>query len=300
MDARKIGNAIKILRKRRGFTQCDLADAMRVTDKAVSKWERGLSIPDISVITELAQLLNVDVDNLIDGNITFLEETWQGIYRGRAEPGAVNLDTPIYGKPAVDFVLSYFMLAGIRSICFYVNDRDAAYLQGRFGNGSSLGLVLSYGAQDAPWCLCGNTMIVEGLFFLYGPNLTKYFQRAMSYPDRVTVLAANRLAGRECERMGFDNMKRVTAPGPNACHYRMPILFVPEKFREQMRQSAPVRALQERQMLYAELMGRGMVDCALDNPDDVADVADFIRFIQRRTGYRLYEPEQVAKNRGLI
>lgn len=43
MDAKKVGKAIKVLRSRIGYTQHDLADVLGVTDKAVSKWERGVS-----------------------------------------------------------------------------------------------------------------------------------------------------------------------------------------------------------------------------------------------------------------
>lgn len=67
MDAKKVGKSIKVLRKRIGYTQHDLANTLGVTDKAVSKWERGLSVPDIGIITELSLTLNCDVDNLLQG-----------------------------------------------------------------------------------------------------------------------------------------------------------------------------------------------------------------------------------------
>ena len=52
MNAEKICIAIKILRKRKGLTQHQLADKLGVTDKAVSKWERGLGTPDISMLNK--------------------------------------------------------------------------------------------------------------------------------------------------------------------------------------------------------------------------------------------------------
>ena len=72
MNPIKTGEAIKLLRNRLGFTQKDLAEQLNVTDKAVSKWERGISAPDISIITVLADLLNTDVDNIINGNVSYL------------------------------------------------------------------------------------------------------------------------------------------------------------------------------------------------------------------------------------
>ncbi len=48
MENQKIGNFIKELRKEKNLTQKELADKLFITDRAVSKWERGLSCPDIS------------------------------------------------------------------------------------------------------------------------------------------------------------------------------------------------------------------------------------------------------------
>lgn len=54
------------LRKEKGFTQQDLANKLHITDKAISKWERGLSYPDITSISTLANILGVDSSYLID------------------------------------------------------------------------------------------------------------------------------------------------------------------------------------------------------------------------------------------
>ncbi len=60
-----LGEVIAETRKQRGMTQLDLAGKMGVTDKAVSKWERGLSCPDISSLPQLAEVLGVSVDKLM-------------------------------------------------------------------------------------------------------------------------------------------------------------------------------------------------------------------------------------------
>lgn len=54
------------LRKEKNITQKQLADKLNVTDKAVSKWERGLSYPDITSISKLASVLGVDSSYLIE------------------------------------------------------------------------------------------------------------------------------------------------------------------------------------------------------------------------------------------
>ena len=61
MDNKKFGVFIAALRKEKGWTQNDLAMRLSVTDKAVSKWERGLGFPDIKVIEPLAETLGVSV-----------------------------------------------------------------------------------------------------------------------------------------------------------------------------------------------------------------------------------------------
>ena len=62
-----LGTMIAELRKLHGMTQLELAEKMGVTDKAVSKWERDLSCPDINSIPNLAQILGVSVEELMQG-----------------------------------------------------------------------------------------------------------------------------------------------------------------------------------------------------------------------------------------
>lgn len=65
MSNKSIGEMISSLRKEKGMTQNELDEKMNVTDKAVSKWERDLSCPDINTISKLANILDVSVDELL-------------------------------------------------------------------------------------------------------------------------------------------------------------------------------------------------------------------------------------------
>ena len=65
MKKQTLGMMISILRKEKGMTQLELAEKMGVTDKAVSKWERDLSFPDINSIPKLAEIFEVSVDELM-------------------------------------------------------------------------------------------------------------------------------------------------------------------------------------------------------------------------------------------
>ena len=59
MNNQTMGAMVAALRKEKGMTQADLAARMGVTDKAVSKWERDLSLPDVHSIPKLAQVLGI-------------------------------------------------------------------------------------------------------------------------------------------------------------------------------------------------------------------------------------------------
>ena len=65
MDSKKFGTFIAAQRKTKGLTQKQLADRLSVTDKAVSKWERGLGFPDIKLLEPLSQALDVSILELM-------------------------------------------------------------------------------------------------------------------------------------------------------------------------------------------------------------------------------------------
>lgn len=69
MDTLKIGRLIYRLRKEKNLTQLQLAEMLNVSDKAVSKWERGLGCPEVSLLPELSRRLGVDVENLLSGEL---------------------------------------------------------------------------------------------------------------------------------------------------------------------------------------------------------------------------------------
>ena len=66
MSNKSMGEIINLLRKEKGMTQNDLAEKMNVTDKAVSKWERNLSCPDVNSIPKLAEILGTTVEELLN------------------------------------------------------------------------------------------------------------------------------------------------------------------------------------------------------------------------------------------
>jgi len=77
MDHEKTGSLIRVLRTERHLTQARLAEQLGVSNKTVSKWERGLGAPDLSLLPELSRLLEVDLERLLAGDLE-QNETWRG------------------------------------------------------------------------------------------------------------------------------------------------------------------------------------------------------------------------------
>lgn len=86
MDNIKIGQLIYRLRKENNMTQLQLANQMNISDKAISKWERGLGCPDVSLLPDLSRIFNVDLEKLLSGEldvneILYLSYLWKYDYR---------------------------------------------------------------------------------------------------------------------------------------------------------------------------------------------------------------------------
>ena len=72
-----IGAMIRELRINTGYTQKSLANALHITDKAISKWERDICFPDVSLLPKLVLLLDIDMDTLVSRSIE--QEKWIGL-----------------------------------------------------------------------------------------------------------------------------------------------------------------------------------------------------------------------------
>ena len=77
MDQIKIGRFIAACRKRANLTQLQLADRLDITDKAISKWERGITMPDTSIMLALCDILGIMVNELLSGEKINMENSNQ-------------------------------------------------------------------------------------------------------------------------------------------------------------------------------------------------------------------------------
>ncbi len=90
MDNAKTGQLIATIRKGKHLTQQDIADQLNITSKAVSKWERGLSFPDVDILEKLADILDITVMDLLNGEIHAAESIDVSIAEGSVK-AAVHL-----------------------------------------------------------------------------------------------------------------------------------------------------------------------------------------------------------------
>ncbi len=86
MDQEKIGKFISSCRKSTGLTQAALAEKLGITDRAVSKWENGRSMPDASLMLELCEILKITVNELLSGERLDMEN-----YKEKAEENLLQL-----------------------------------------------------------------------------------------------------------------------------------------------------------------------------------------------------------------
>ena len=109
LDLEKIGSFIQERRKLKGLTQLELANALHVTDRAISKWECGRSMPDSSIMLDLCKVLEISVNELLTGEVLEMND-----YSKQAE---MNLLEAVKNKEESDrLLLRMEILIGIIAI----------------------------------------------------------------------------------------------------------------------------------------------------------------------------------------
>jgi transcriptional regulator with XRE-family HTH domain len=174
----------KIIREHRiqaGFTQKALADALHVTDKAISKWERGICLPDVTLLPKLSLLIDVDLDRLILKTIE--QEEWVGLI----DIHNCDFSQTVYDKPLVYYLLSHFLLLGLTKIHVFTDEENKKYLNSELFK--VLGFSFSY---DVPKNC--RTMILNHPWFLFGSDLTQHFQGSMLAGKNIKLVPENQSA----------------------------------------------------------------------------------------------------------
>lgn len=256
------GNIIAELRREAGYTQKTLAEALHITDKAVSKWERGLSLPDVSILPKLSLLLGADMSLLLAPDGKRPHEGWCGLIDLRNY--RIDLRRMIYDKPLVYFLLSHFLLLNVRKVCVLTSKENEDYLKNEFF--SVLGLEITFNLDK---CINHDLIILNCPWFLFGSDLTRQFQGAMVSGSAIKLVPVNMPA-----TFAFCPAEYVPVYRKN-----------PEYFYE----VAAVRTL-----------GRGMVCINMDSADGCMDAAEFVKMYQKNTGLLIGSLEEIAFKKGII
>lgn len=108
MDQIKIGKFIAECRKEQNLTQMQLAERLNITDRAISKWENGRSMPDSSIMLELCDVLKISVTDLLNG-----EKVNTGNYNQRLEQSLIDM---VKQKEEADRMLLFLELL-VGAVC---------------------------------------------------------------------------------------------------------------------------------------------------------------------------------------
>ena len=250
------GIIIRDLRREAGYTQKSLAEALYVTVQAVSKWERGICLPDVTLLPKLSLLLNADMELLVSKSIE--QDEWVGLI----DIADCDFSQTVYDKPLVYYLLSHFLLVGIRKIHVLTSEKNRQYL--------SNGVFEEFGFEfqfEMP--VCKNMMAMIHPWFVFGSDLTRQFQGAMVLEKSIKLVPENQ------------------RPVFFFCHKSDAHDFFTSR-------DCFLKGLSKR------TLGRGMVCFDMDDDDKVLDVAGFVRTYQKNSGLLIGSLEEIAFKKGFI
>ena len=112
----KIGEVIKSKRQKKNLTQAELAELLKVTPQAVSRWEMGVSYPDIAMVPKISEVLRVSADELLGIRLSIV----------KPEPGEENGNATVLNQDQVDSIFDYIPepVSGKSKRVLVVDDAD--------------------------------------------------------------------------------------------------------------------------------------------------------------------------------
>ena len=288
MNLKNTGQTIAKLRKEAGLTQEALGAKLGISDKAVSKWERGIACPDVGLWEKLSILLDTDIESLIYGGGS--AGTWCGVL---VLEGGIDSSVIVYNKPLIHYLISQFFLASIKVIWIIGKSPEITFPGVEIRKAASLSEV----NQQFIYQKYGGALVIYGNYFLYGADLTKHFKRAMSRLDAVTIVCSMR---RKNEYpVSVDEEKKIRKSPNNRAvnfYHAEPFVFYPKTHQIE----SNFKCVLYKNNIYSELLARGIASFHVQTYDKAIEMGNYIRLMEDNTGEKIACIEETIIRRGLV